>query len=309
MQPPSSNPGADVDKRPSTISISSNEPEGRPVPDSPSLGTPERRSESTYRSQHPPPARLNCFRASSIHLPIYDCSPWDFYKPFLALGGGRLLGLCNHDAITRVIRIEPWPISSFPRNTIFTILQVQHRNFVDYYEAYFFQGQVFTVSEYIDFSVKEMVNNTLYPTESEIAYIIGQVLAGMRFIESRGESATISRRTVRISREGKVKIDPTSVPMDGEGSSADASCLESLMLSMMNETQETLKATGIRSWSHEAIDFVKATSWATAEELFKHPFLSSPRGPETLVVLCAASSLLIKKDVKPLEAFSERFSV
>ncbi|KAH7393721.1 hypothetical protein BKA64DRAFT_746734 [Cadophora sp. MPI-SDFR-AT-0126] len=154
-----------------------------------------------------------------------------------------------------------------------------------------------------------MVNNTLYPTESEIAYIIGQVLAGIRFIESRGDSATISGRTVRISREGKVKIDPTLVPMDGEGPSADASSLGPLMLSMMNETQETLKATGVHPWSHEAINFVEATSWATAEELFEHTFLSIPRGPETLVVLCAASSLLIKKDVKPLEAFLEGFSV
>lgn len=217
-----------------------------------------------------------------------------------------MLVLCNHNTIARVIRIYPLRFSPFSRNTV---VQVQHRNFIDYYEAYFFEDQVFTVSEYIEFSVKDMVNNALYPIESEIAYIMGQVLAGTRFIESRGESATISRTTVRISREGKVKIDPTSVPMDGEGSSADASCLGSLMLSMMNETHETLQATDVRFWSREAIDFVKATSWATAEELFEHSFLSSPRGPETLVALCAASSLLIKREAKPLEAFSERFSV
>ncbi|MAD81366.1 MAG: hypothetical protein CL912_00245 [Deltaproteobacteria bacterium] len=63
--------------------------------------------------------------------------------------------------------------------------------------------------------------------------------------------------------------------MDGEGSSADASCLGSLMLSMMNETHETLQATDVRFWSREAIDFVKATSWATAEELFEVEVLLS----------------------------------
>jgi len=131
-----------------------------------------------------------------------------------------MLVLCNHNTIARVIRIYPLRFSPFSRNTV---VQVQHRNFIDYYEAYFFEDQVFTVSEYIEFSVKDMVNNALYPIESEIAYIMGQVgpdkskascalvlilqvLAGMRFIESRGESATISRTTVRISREGKVKI-------------------------------------------------------------------------------------------------------
>ncbi|KAH9205179.1 hypothetical protein DL95DRAFT_397905 [Leptodontidium sp. 2 PMI_412] len=207
-----------------------------------------------------------------------------------------MLALCNHNTIARVIRIYPCPISTFPRNPIF---QVQHRNFIDYYEAYLFKGQLFTVGENIDFSVEEMLDNALYPTESEIGYIIGQVLTRIRFIESRGESTTISGRTVRIFREGKVKIDPSLVPIDGEGSFADASSLGPLMLSMMNETQETLKATGVRFWSHEAIDFVDATSWATAEELFEHTFFTSPRGPETLVTL----------NVKPLEAFSERFSV
>ncbi|KAL2066280.1 hypothetical protein VTL71DRAFT_2351 [Oculimacula yallundae] len=140
--------------------------------------------------------------------------------------------------------------------------------------------------------------------------MIGQILAGIRFIRPRsvGDS-TISGRTVRISREGKVKIDPTLDIIDGEGSSADVSSLRPLILSMMNETQETLEATGVRSWSHEVVDFVEATSWATAEELLDHIFLANPGGSETLVALCEASSLMIKRDVKPLEAFSERFNV
>ncbi|KAH9204391.1 hypothetical protein DL95DRAFT_398561 [Leptodontidium sp. 2 PMI_412] len=240
-------------------------------------------------------------------MPIYHCNPWDFYKPFLTLDEERMLVLCNHNTIARVIRTGPCPISTFPRNNIF---QVQHRNFIDYYEAYLFKGQLFTVSENIDFSLKEMLENGLYPTEREIAYIIGQILAGIRFIECRrvGDS-TLSGRTVRISREGKVKIDPTLDPIDGEGSSADVSSLRPLMLSMMNETQETLKATGVRSWSHEVIDFVEATSWATTEELFEHTFLTNPGGSETLVALCEVSSFMIKRDVKPLEAFSERFNV
>lgn len=41
------------------------------------------------------------------------------------------------------------------------------------------------------------------------------------------------------------------------------------MLSMMDETQATLRVAGVHSWSHEAIDFVEATSWATTEELFE----------------------------------------
>ncbi|CZT41139.1 uncharacterized protein RSE6_00834 [Rhynchosporium secalis] len=197
-------------------------------------------------------------------MPIYHCNPWDFYKPFLKKDAERILVLCDHNTVARVMRTCPCPISTFPND----ILQVQYRNFIDYYEAYLFEGQVLTVSENVDFSLKEMLESGLYPTEREIAYIIGQILAGICFIKSRnvGDS-TISGRTVRISREGKVKIDPTLDIIDGEGSSADVSSLRPLILSMMNETQETLEATGVRAWSHEVIDFLEATSWATAEEL------------------------------------------
>ncbi len=212
---------AQMSTRGLTISVSSNEPEVGCVPNSPSSGTRKRRSKSLSRTQHPPPVRLHCFWASSTQeMPIYHCSPWDFYKPFLTLDEERMLVLCNHNTIVRVVRNCPCPTSTLPHN----ILQVQHRNFIDYYEAYFFKGQVFTVSENIDYSLKEMLENGLYPTEREIAYMVGQVsqdlfemnyklvlivqiLAGIRFIESRkiGDS-TLSGRTVRISREGKVKI-------------------------------------------------------------------------------------------------------
>ena len=40
---------------------------------------------------------------------------------------------------------------------------------------YLFKGQLFSVSENIDYSLKEMLGNALYPTECEISYIISQV--------------------------------------------------------------------------------------------------------------------------------------
>lgn len=89
--------------------------------------------------------------------------------PFLTLDEERMLVLCNHNTVARVIRIYPYPTSTFLRNTIF---QAQHRNFIDYYEAYLFEGQLFTVSENIDFSLKEILDNAVYPTEREIAYIV-----------------------------------------------------------------------------------------------------------------------------------------
>ena len=36
------------------------------------------------------------------------------------------------------------------------------------------EGQVFAVSEYVAFSLEEILHNGIHPTESEITYIVGQ---------------------------------------------------------------------------------------------------------------------------------------
>jgi hypothetical protein len=57
----------------------------------------------------------------------------------------------------------------------FNILQIQHPNFIDIYEVYYFEDQVFLISEYVDFSLEDLLKCSVYPTGSEIACIISQV--------------------------------------------------------------------------------------------------------------------------------------
>ncbi len=77
------------------------------------------------------------------------------------------------------------------------------------------------------------------------------------------------------------------------------------MLSMMNETQETLKAAGVRPWSHEVIDFVEATSWATAEELLDVRVLLSGE-KSRLTPAFSTHSWRILGAQKPLSPFAKR---
>lgn len=100
-------------------------------------------------------------------MPIYRQSPWDFYDSFLSLGSDRILALCNHGAEHRVIRSGIW--AQVP------MFQIQHRNFIQFYGIYLFEGQTFVVSEYLDFSLQEILQNDIYPIESEIRYITSQV--------------------------------------------------------------------------------------------------------------------------------------
>jgi hypothetical protein len=57
----------------------------------------------------------------------------------------------------------------------FNILRIQHPNFINIYEIYRFEDQVFLISEYVDFSLEDLLKCSVYPKESEIACIISQV--------------------------------------------------------------------------------------------------------------------------------------
>jgi hypothetical protein len=82
---------------------------------------------------------------------FHKYSPWDFYEMY---GGGELdvsLVLCNKRTEVRVIRVY---------NVVdmgFDLPQMRHRNIIDIYKTYCFKGQIFIASEYLDFSLEDLL--------------------------------------------------------------------------------------------------------------------------------------------------------
>lgn len=66
----------------------------------------------------------------------------------------------------------------------FPLLEIQHPNFVDLYEAYLFRGEIFAIVEYVGFSVADLLQHSIYPSECEIAYIISKVSRILPFPKS-----------------------------------------------------------------------------------------------------------------------------
>jgi hypothetical protein len=138
----------------------------------------KRRSESPYRPDHPhqqPQCLQESFWTSAIrNLPVYHCSPWNFHVQFLKLEPWKemQLVLCNKGTEIRAIREAPLATGN---GTGPIISEIQHQNFIDLYGLYCFGDRGYLVLEYVPFSLKEILQNQIYPTELEIAYIIGQV--------------------------------------------------------------------------------------------------------------------------------------
>jgi hypothetical protein len=57
----------------------------------------------------------------------------------------------------------------------FPLLEIQHPNFVDLCEAYLFRDEIFAIVKYVGFSIADLLQHSIYPSEYEIAYIISQV--------------------------------------------------------------------------------------------------------------------------------------
>ena len=153
---------------------------------------------------HPRPVRKATqekFWASKVEdIPCFDCSPLDFYEPFLRCSSGRELVLCNDRTEARVLRTGRVP--SYYNNR--ELVRIQHKNFIGVYEMYSFEDKVSSVTEYIDFTVEDILLHSIRFTEPEIAYIIGQVSKALYRIPSyyhRIYITGIDRNTVYLVKK------------------------------------------------------------------------------------------------------------
>ena len=108
--------------------------------------------------------------AGLTEIPSFASNPWDFYEPFLTLSSGRRLVLCNDRTAVREIRgFNTAPPNEYPYSSI------RHKNFVNVYETYLFEGEAFGITEYVGLSLEDLLQESICFSEPEIAYIISQV--------------------------------------------------------------------------------------------------------------------------------------
>jgi len=54
----------------------------------------------------------------------------------------------------------------------FGLPQIHYPNFTDIYKLYYVKDQVFVISKYLDFLLEDLLKHSIWPTETEIAFII-----------------------------------------------------------------------------------------------------------------------------------------
>ncbi|KFY42373.1 hypothetical protein V494_02448 [Pseudogymnoascus sp. VKM F-4513 (FW-928)] len=248
----------------------------------------ERRPTRLISLEQPAPSSTEkeFWSTGLTEIPSFDSNPWDFYEPFLTLSSGRRLVLCNDRTSVREIRgFNTTPPNEYPYSSI------RHKNFVSVYETYLFEGEASGIIEYVGLSLEDLLQKSICFSEPEIAYIISQVLAGIRFIWSRKLAhVCLSTPNILLSINGEVKLGQSN-----DHTSTGMNSLRVLMLEMMRETVETLNSRE-GGWSAEAISFVEAISWASPYELSDHVFIARcSSSAKILTPLCILSRLDMSK--------------
>jgi hypothetical protein len=137
---------------------------------------PKRRSTAlSWSLMHPRPisrsSRKTFWVAGRSEIPCYSCSPWKFYEPFVKLKSDLFLLLYNSRTDVQVISI--YLVEQYGKGSWFP--EFQHPSFVNIYELYHVDDEIFTISEYLDFSLEDLLRYSIRLTEPEIAFIISRV--------------------------------------------------------------------------------------------------------------------------------------
>tara|TARA_R110002033_G_scaffold56023_1_gene104846 strand:+ start:251 stop:604 length:354 start_codon:yes stop_codon:yes gene_type:complete len=96
--------------------------------------------------------------AGKRDIPSYSCNPWDFYELFVECSSDVSLVLCNER--TEVRMITTYSMAFDGRG--FSLPQIHHPNFTEIYELYYAKDQVFVVSEYLDFSLEDLLKQGFF---------------------------------------------------------------------------------------------------------------------------------------------------
>lgn len=126
------------------------------------------------RYPHPPPKKpeKEFWVAGLRSIPTFLRDPWEFYEPFVEFSSHLSLVLCNDGTEVRTMRIFDFT----PEGDLnFPFLGIQHPNFVDVCELYRSHNRISVIVGYVGFSIEDLLQHSIFPTEREIAFVINQV--------------------------------------------------------------------------------------------------------------------------------------
>ncbi|KFZ16912.1 hypothetical protein V501_02011 [Pseudogymnoascus sp. VKM F-4519 (FW-2642)] len=231
-------------------------------------------------------------------------SLWEIYEKVINLDlNGPVTVAQGKARHAGLVAVRAFPFAA-AKKALYMHGRVRHPNIVEALDAFTTETSLYIVLEHMPISLYQIVESAKYPTEPELAAILGQVLDGLVYLESEGlEHRSLSCPNIMISAKGDVKIANQQCcdkPL-GIEEPRDVRALGIITMELMQKYTQDNGAVGVENldrWpsDSDAVTFLsETTSAASARELRKHALLRHGSQKEVLMGLVFVAEVTARR--------------
>ncbi|PYI07381.1 hypothetical protein BO78DRAFT_406634 [Aspergillus sclerotiicarbonarius CBS 121057] len=214
---------------------------------------------------------------------IRKASPWDTYRKVY----DESLAVEASIVIDRTCPSRVHVIRSFKTADLKIVQKVfrvgQHQNIISVGDCFEYEGLFHVIHEHLPVCLDSLVACPVYPDEMQLASILGQILAGICYIESRGlHLPSLSCAQILLGLDGEVKLGRMDLcdPKSTDRVQQHMHALGLITMELMEGDSLHEGAIGVKNLTRwpsdsDAVQFLSATTSADSlEELQRQPLLS-----------------------------------
>lgn len=210
-------------------------------------------------------------------------SPTEDYKPLRELGLDQGTLACHRKNRPRLTVIRK-SFSPSPLQMLEAVAQIKHPNIADIFDVYFYDGQLFVVTEYLDASLLDLEFTRLAAAEWEVATVVTEVIKAMAYLLDTLPNSEIHIDSVRLSLGGDVKLSPDHHYQNSQDEIFDTrqQC-NSAFISTILEILMPHEAPRDKPWSRDALEFAAIPQSDSLLPFIGHVFLGKAVSSSKLV--------------------------
>uniref|UniRef100_A0A093X7M4 Serine/threonine-protein kinase ste20 n=1 Tax=Talaromyces marneffei PM1 TaxID=1077442 RepID=A0A093X7M4_TALMA len=140
-------------------------------------------------------------------LLIRDGSPWDLYeKVFTCDLAGDTAIVVSRRAPSEILTLRSYTGDTGVK-MLLCFSHLQHENVLPAREYYCQEGSMYALCEDLPITLEDVVTCDAFPSEAQLAAILGQVLDGVLYLMAKGlEHRSLDCSSILMGLDGTVKI-------------------------------------------------------------------------------------------------------
>ncbi|KAF3403916.1 hypothetical protein F1880_010281 [Penicillium rolfsii] len=244
-----------------------------------------------------------CEEGTSRRLVVREESPWDTYRRTLKCNlAGDVFIASRRSRPSQVVAIREYTKGDVVKmRRLYGILD--HINVLTARECFITEGRIYALVHDLPLTLEQLVGcRSLYPTETELASMVWQILDGLCYLNDTGlEHQFLTCRSILLGLDGIIKIASLEFCLDRPPGLVQSVYIKKLASITMEIMQKYVKDDGmvgiddVERWpvDSDAFRFLSALSAATSIESLKEQPLVRKKSQLVGELVLLARSILV----------------